>query len=71
MAPNSVASWTLSQEARALLTRLQRVKPYALNMPMVTAAAIPPAAQTGIESHMTRVRRKLRGIVPISLCDGC
>ncbi len=63
MGPNSFASWTLSQEARALLTRLERVKPYVVNMPMVTAAAIPPAAQTGIESHMTRVRRRLRHMV--------
>jgi hypothetical protein len=63
MGPNSFASWTLLQEARALLTRLERVKPYVLNMPMVTAAAIPPTAQIGIESHMTLVRRRLRHMV--------
>jgi hypothetical protein len=63
MEPSSVALWALSQEARALLTRLDRVKPYAVNMPMVTAAALPAVAQTAIESHMTRVRRKLRAMV--------
>jgi hypothetical protein len=58
-----VTHWFLANEARALLTRLERVKPYALHMPMVTAAAISPAAQTAIENHMIKARRKLRTMV--------
>jgi hypothetical protein len=63
MTPGSIAYWVLANEARALLTRLERVKPYALYMPMVTAAAISPAAQTAIENHMSKARRKLRAMV--------
>ena len=33
------AMWMLEQEARALLTRLARVKPFALQFPQVVAAA--------------------------------
>lgn len=57
------ASWMLEQEARALLTRLARVKPFALFMPMVTAAAVSPSAQTAIEYHLVNKRRELRGLV--------
>jgi hypothetical protein len=39
------ATWMLAQEARALLTRLARVKPFALIEPMLPAAALQPAAQ--------------------------
>jgi hypothetical protein len=63
MTAASIASWVLANEARALLTRLERLKPYALHMPMVTAAAISPAAQSAIENHMIKARGKLRGIV--------
>jgi hypothetical protein len=42
--PTGLASWMLEQEARGLLTRLGRVEPFALHMPMVSAAAITPAA---------------------------
>jgi hypothetical protein len=59
----SVAKWVLANEARALLARQGRVKPYALHMPMVTAAAISPAAQTAIENHMIKVRGELRSMV--------
>ncbi len=38
----------LANESRALLTRLKQVKPFLLNMPMVAAANISPAAQRGI-----------------------
>jgi hypothetical protein len=57
------AAWLLAQEARALLTRLARLRPYSLSMPMVPAAAIPPAAQSAIENHMIQVRRRLRTLV--------
>jgi hypothetical protein len=63
MIAHSVATWMLAQEARALLTRLARLRPFALHMPMVTAAAISPAAQSAVESHMTNARRKLRDMV--------
>jgi hypothetical protein len=51
---------TLAQEAAALLTRLERLKPFALHVPMVGAAAVSPAAQTAIEQHMLAARRELR-----------
>jgi hypothetical protein len=63
MPTDLVAKWFLAQEARALLTRLARLRPFALHMPMVTAAAISPAAQSAIETHMTKTRRKLRAMV--------
>jgi hypothetical protein len=53
----------LAQEARALLTRLVRVKPFALQMPMVAAAAVSPAAQAAIESFLAKGRRELRAKV--------
>jgi hypothetical protein len=53
----------LAQEARALLTRIDRLSPYALRMPMVSAAAISPAAQTGIEKLLIRGRRDLASMV--------
>jgi hypothetical protein len=59
----SPATRLLDQEARALLTRLDRLRPYALHMPMVPAAAVSPAAQAAIEGHMVRGRRRLRALV--------
>ena len=56
-------AWVLTQEARALLHRLGRVKPFALQEPMLPAAAITLSAQTGIETYLTRGRRELREIV--------
>lgn len=55
-----LARWMLEQEARALLTRLNRVKPFALQETMLPAAALMPAAQTGIEQYLMRGRRELR-----------
>ena len=43
------AAWMLTQEARALQTRLGRVRPFALLEPMVPAAALLPHAQSAIE----------------------
>src|SRR5687767_1748516 len=54
------AHWLLVQEARALLTRLNRVKPFALQETMVAAAAISQAAQTAIERHLMAGRNQVR-----------
>jgi hypothetical protein len=63
MSTESAAKWLLAQEARALLTRLARVMPFALLTPMVTAAAVSPAAQTAIERYLADGRRALRTLV--------
>jgi hypothetical protein len=55
----SSASWLLEQEARALLTRLARVKSFALYETMVPAAAISPRALFAIESFLARGRQEL------------
>src|SRR5262245_62896604 len=54
------ASWLLEQEARALLTRLLRVKPFALQETMVPAAGLMPIALIGIERYLLRDRHALR-----------
>ena len=56
----SQAAWLLDQEARALLTRLDRVKPFVLQETMVPAAALLPAAQVAIDRYLMRGRRVLR-----------
>lgn len=48
-------------EARALLNRLERLKPFALQLTSVPAAAVVPAAQTGIEKLLAEGKRELRG----------
>ncbi|MGE5047331.1 MAG: hypothetical protein ACM3PC_02085 [Deltaproteobacteria bacterium] len=53
----------LSREARALLTRLDRVKPFALQETAVPAAALTFAAQAALERHLAAVRGKLREAV--------
>jgi len=63
MSVGTAASWLLVQEARALLTRLARVLPFALQVPMVPAAGVSTAAQTAIEEYLARGRRELRGMV--------
>ena len=55
--------WLLEQEARALQTRLARVKPFALLEPMLPAAAISPPAQTAIENFLAAGRRELRSLI--------
>jgi len=57
------ASIFLAREARALLQRLARIRPFALEIPSVLAAAVSPAAQTAIESHMMKGRNRLRTMV--------
>jgi hypothetical protein len=53
----------LEQEARALLTRLARVKSFVLHETMVPAAGISPAAMLAIEGFLGRGRRELRDSV--------
>src|SRR6516225_9540082 len=50
----------LDQEARALLARLARVKPFVLSEPMLSAASLLPAAQIAIERFLATGRRELR-----------
>src|SRR5881409_3006151 len=60
MNANSMARWMLGQEARALLTRLGRVKPFALQETMLPAAALSPAALIAIERFLVGNRHALR-----------
>jgi len=60
MAAAQLATWMLEREARAMLGRLDRVKPFVLQETMLPAAALSPAAQTGIEQYLLRGRRTLR-----------
>jgi hypothetical protein len=53
------ASRVLAHEARALLTRLERVRSFALSETMVPAAALSPAAQIAIERELVSGRQKL------------
>lgn len=50
----------LRQEAHALLSRLGRIRPFALNETMVPAAAPSSAAQAAIEAYLATGRRDLR-----------
>lgn len=59
MNPQSAALWLLEQEARSLIARLARLKPFALVTPMVPAATVPPAAQTAMENQLIQGRREL------------
>jgi hypothetical protein len=67
MSTDELAVRMLAQEARALLTRLARVKPFALQQTSVPAAGISPEAQTGIERYLADGRRELRRSVHIFL----
>jgi hypothetical protein len=59
----SFASWMLEQEARALLTRLERVKPLAMQESMLPAASLLPEAQTAIERFLITGRWRLHSLV--------
>lgn len=50
----------LDHEARGLLTRLNRVKPFALQETMVAAAAVSQEAQTAIEQYLLAGRNEVR-----------
>jgi len=51
------------QELQSITARLEAQKPFAMQMPMVTAAAVSDPAQAAIESHMLEARNKLRRII--------
>jgi hypothetical protein len=53
----------LDQEARALLARLARVKPFVLSEPTLLAASLLPAAQIAIERFLAKGRRELKARV--------
>ena len=63
MAIPAYAAWMLAQEARALLTRLALVKPFALQEAMLPAANLLPESQTAIETVLTRGRNELQARV--------
>ncbi len=63
MAAPSLASWMLEQEARALLTRLARIKPFALQETMLPAANLLPPAQAAIEAFLLAGRTHLRALI--------
>jgi hypothetical protein len=56
----TLAHWMLEQEARGLLTRLDRVRPFVLQETMVPAASLAPAAQAAIEGYLLVGRGRLR-----------
>src|SRR6202048_2762711 len=60
VASASFAHWMLDQEARALLARLSRVRPFVLNHPMVVAAGVLPRAEIAIEQFLANGRKELR-----------
>jgi len=53
----------VEQEARALLVRLGRVKPFALQQTMVPAAALPPASLSAIDRYLIEGRQKVYRMV--------
>src|SRR5271163_1754538 len=71
MVDHPIATRMLADEARALLTRLGRVKSFALNETMVPAAALSLLAQTAIERQLAGGRRDLRRRVNEYLCWLC
>ncbi|MEA2462664.1 MAG: hypothetical protein QOJ98_411 [Acidobacteriota bacterium] len=56
----SLAVSTLALETRALLTRLARLQPFALLMPMVGAARVSDAASAAIERYLIHRQRSLK-----------
>jgi len=52
--------WLLEQEARALLTRLSRIKSFALYETAVPAASVSPSARAALERSLSEGRRELR-----------
>lgn len=63
MQDSSLAGRILEHEARALLTRLALVKPFALHETMVLAASVPVPAQAAIERYLASGRRQLARMV--------
>lgn len=60
MSVNTFTLWMLDQEARSLLTRLARVKPFVMNEPMLLAASLLPPAQIAIERFLANGRHELK-----------
>lgn len=60
MNASSYAHQFLDQEARGLLARLDRVKPFVLSETMVLAASLLPAAQIAIERFLAKGRHELK-----------
>jgi hypothetical protein len=63
MAIGSHAKSMLANETRALLARLALVKPFALQEPMLPAAALFPAASVAIDRFLIGGRRELRRLL--------
>jgi hypothetical protein len=63
MALSRCAAWMLEQEARALLTRLGRVKPLAMQESMLPAAGLLPESETAIERFLSTGRQHLKSLV--------
>jgi hypothetical protein len=63
MPPGPRAVRFLEEEARALLSRLDRVRPFAVHETMVPAAALFPTAQSAIDRLLIEGRRALRAEV--------
>lgn len=53
----------VESEARSLLVRLGRVRPFALQQTMVPAAALPPASLSAIDRHLISGRRQVHKMV--------
>ena len=63
MAIGAYARSLLTHEARALLTRLALIKPFALQEPMLPTAALLPDASVAIDRFLVKGRRELRRLV--------
>lgn len=63
MDARTLSASLLNQEARALLTRLDQIRPFALHETMVLAAALPFPAHRRIERFLHRGRTELREAV--------
>ncbi|GJE03617.1 hypothetical protein [Methylobacterium isbiliense] len=63
MALPPLARSMLRQETRALLGRLARIKPFALQETMLPAAALLPRAQSAVERFLVAGRRELRALI--------
>ncbi len=60
MSATAFAHWMLDQEARSLLTRLARVRPFVMNEPMLLAASLLPPALIAIERFLAKGRHELK-----------
>lgn len=63
MTRDATASWLLEQEARALLTRLDAVRPFVLQETSLPAAAVSPGGLAAIEDYLQAGRREVRAEV--------